>query len=117
MSRNPKAEPVWIVNVAVPGGGNNLILEPDEAIRYNVDPDAYAAEHFGLTKREYLQWIDLDGAPLCGHRTRGGDLCRNLTGGSQLRATVWKERHRKSFCTAHGGEPTAVRGRRAIPSR
>jgi hypothetical protein len=92
MSRNSRAEPVWITNVAVPGGGNQ---------RYNADPDAFAGQHFGLSKIEYLQWIDLDGAPLCCHRTKGGDLCRNMTGGYQLRAAKWKSRHRKLACTSH----------------
>jgi hypothetical protein len=101
MSRNSQAQPVWITNVAVPGGGNQLLLNADEAARYNADPDGFAGEHFGLSKIEYLQWVDLEGAPLCGHRTKSGDLCRNMTGGYQLRAREWKSRHRKLFCTAH----------------
>lgn len=51
-------------------------------------PDAtrgVVGELFGLTKVEYLQWVDLDGAPLCGHRTAGGNLSRNMTGGFRLR--------------------------------
>ena len=78
MGRNSPAEQVWRTDVAVPGGGNTLYLNDEEADRYNADPDAYAASHFGLSKIEYLQWIDLEGAPLCGHRTKGGDLCRNI---------------------------------------
>jgi hypothetical protein len=101
MSRNPKAEPIWIANVYVPGGGHDIYMNEEDADRYNADPDAYAAQHFGLTKIEYLQWIDLDGAPLCGHRTAGGDLCRNMTGGSQLKASKWKARHRKFYCASH----------------
>lgn len=112
MSRNTQAEPVWLVNVAVPPGGRTLYLSTEEAERYNADPDAFAAAHFGLSKREYLEWLGLEGAPLCGHRTKGGDLCRNMTGGYQLRAAEWKARHRKLCCTAHGGEPSDVRRRR-----
>lgn len=105
MGRNSLAEQVWRTNIAVPGGGNTLYLDNEEAEHYNADPDAFAASHFGLSKIEYLQWVDLDGAPLCGHRTKGGDLCRNMTGGYQLRALEWKARHRKLFCTSHRGEP------------
>jgi hypothetical protein len=101
MSRNAPAEQIWIANVVVPGGGNDIYFDEQEAHKYNADPDGYAARHFGLTKIEYLQWIDLDGAPLCGHRTAGGDLCRNLTGGNQLRASEWKARHRKFRCATH----------------
>ena len=106
MSRNSPAESVWRVNIAVPGGGNTIFLDREEAGRYNADPDAYAASHFGLSKIEYLQWVDLDGAPLCGHRTKGGDLCRNMTGGYQLGAAEWQGLHRKLFCTSHGGNPS-----------
>ncbi|MGM5027701.1 hypothetical protein AB8B02_15885 [Tardiphaga sp. 862_B3_N4_1] len=105
MSRNSQAKPIWQTNIAVPGGGNFLYLDNEKAERYNADPDAYAADHFGLSKIEYMQWIDLDGAPLCGHRTKKGDLCRNMTGGYQLRAGEWQKRHRRLFCASHGGEP------------
>ena len=113
MSRNSPAERVWRTNIAVPGGGNTLYLDSEEAERYDADPDTYAASHFGLSKIEYLQWVDLEGAPLCGHRTKGGDLCRNMTGGYQLHAADWQKRHRKLFCTSHGGEPAQKETRRA----
>lgn len=102
MSRNSKVEAIWVANVAVPGGGNTIfITTPEEAAHYNADPDAYAAEHFGLSKIDYLQWIDTDGAALCGHRTKGGDLCRNLVSRIQLGAKEWKAKHRKALCTTH----------------
>lgn len=104
MSRNPKAEPIWTVNVVTVWGGKQLYLEEDEAAEFNADPDAGAAKQIGLTKREYLQWLDLEGAPLCGHRAKGGDLCRNLAGKIQLEPKDWKARHRKLRCTAHGGK-------------
>jgi hypothetical protein len=101
VSKNKPASAVWIAEIAIPGGWNQLILSEAEARNYDTDPDLYAARHFGLTKIEYLQWIDLDGAPLCSHRTRGGDLCKNNTGGYQLEAKEWKARHRKIRCAAH----------------
>jgi hypothetical protein len=105
MGRNSPAEQIWRANVAVPGGGSTLFFNREEAERYNADPDAYAASHFGLSKIEYLQWVELEGAPLCGQRTKGGDPCRNMTGGYQLDAAEWQARHRKLYCTSHGGEP------------
>jgi hypothetical protein len=91
-----------LASIAVPGGWQDQSFPLKDVAAYNADPDGYAASLLGLTKIEYLEWVDLDGAPLCGHRTQGGDLCRNLTGGSQLRAPEWKKRHRKLFCHAHG---------------
>jgi hypothetical protein len=83
MSRNRPAE-FALVNIAVPGGWQDQSFPLEDVAVYNADPDGYAANLLRLTKMEYLEWLDLDGAPLCGHRTQGGDLCRNLTGGSQL---------------------------------
>ncbi len=102
MSGNSKSEAIWTANVAVPGGGNTIYFESrEEAKTYDADPDAFAAKHFGLTKIEYLQWVDTDGAALCSHRTKGGDLCRNLISRIQLSAKQWKARHRKALCTTH----------------
>jgi hypothetical protein len=61
MGRNSPAEQVWHTNIAVPGVGNTLYLDDEEAERYNADPDAYAASQFGLSKIEYLQWVELEG--------------------------------------------------------
>jgi hypothetical protein len=49
-------------------------------------------------------------------RAQGGDLCHNLTGGSQLRAPEWKERHRKRFCHVHGGDKVVPTGFLLPPS-
>jgi hypothetical protein len=97
------------VNIAIPGGRVNIELDDAQAAEYNTDPDAYAARHLGLTKFEYVLWVDLDGAPLCGARTQGGDLCRNaVPGGVQLPASEWKARHRKDFCATHARDDTAA---------
>lgn len=79
-------------------------MDPDKAAHFNADPDDGAAAYFGLTKIQYLQWIDTDGTPLCGHRTGGGDLCRNPIGRSQMRSDQWIDRHRKGICSAHARE-------------
>lgn len=101
MSRNKPAAITWRAQVAVPGGCRTFYLDESEASQFNADPDLYAAEMHDLTKFEYLQWIDLDGAPLCGHRTKGGDLCRNIIGSIQQKAARWKTMHRKQHCTVH----------------
>jgi hypothetical protein len=102
MSRNKLATPTWRIEIAVPGGCHTFYLDASEVAQFNADPDLYAAEMHDLTKVEYLQWIDLDGVPLCGHRTRGGDLCRNIIGPSQQKAAKWKTVHRKGRCAVHG---------------
>ena len=64
--RNSKAKAVWLVDVGLPGGGNTLFLKAEEAHHRNID--AHAGKHFGLSKLEYLHWLRLDSAPLCGYR-------------------------------------------------
>src|ERR1700735_3211097 len=101
MSRNSQAESIWTVNVITVWGGEQLYLSEDEAKRYNANPDAFAAKHFGLSTIEYYQWLDTEGSPLCSHRTAGGDVCRNRTGGFQLVPNNWKAKHRKRLCASH----------------
>lgn len=101
MSRNKPAEPVWVANVITVWGGENIFMSKDEAAAYEADRDAYAALRMGLSKIDYYQWLDTQGAPLCRHRTKGGDMCRNLTGGQQLVPNHWKSLHRKLLCKAH----------------
>lgn len=100
-SRNKKCEPKWMAEIAIPGGNWTIFLSEQEAIDYNADPDGYAAALHGLTKIEYLQWVDLDGAPLCSHRSKDGDLCPNSTGQIQLGAAEWKALHRNVRCAVH----------------
>ena len=111
MSRNRPATPIWTATIDIPGGARELVLTEAEAHRYNADPDGYAASTCGLTKREYLEWVELDGVPLCAHRTSTGDLCRNPVGMSQFDADGWKARHRQELCHIHGGRRNAATGR------
>jgi hypothetical protein len=91
------------VGMCVPGGHCGLQLDAGELAEWNADPDAYAAAYNGLSKFEYLQWIDLDGMPLCGHRNKGGDLCGTIIGPMQMNAHEWKAVHRIECCPVHGG--------------
>jgi hypothetical protein len=95
---------MWLAYIAIPAGTETIRFDDvREVDSYNADPDLYAAAMHGLSKIEYLQWVDLDGAPLCGHRTRTGDLCRHVIGRVQLGAQEWLATHRKGRCPAHGG--------------
>lgn len=101
MSRNEPADQIWHANIITVWGGQDLFMSNDEAAQYAADADAYAAKRMGLSKIEYLQWLDTEGAPLCLHRTANGDLCKNRTGGYQLTPAHWKSLHRKLHCAAH----------------
>lgn len=105
---NPSAPDIeTIVSVCIlrPGGGETVILDDDEMIAYIRDPDGWAANYYGLSKVDYIEWTTLDGAAMCRGRTANGDPCRNLTGGSQLEASDWKAAHRKKACKIHSRQP------------
>lgn len=101
MSINDPSQIHYIANVRVPGGANNISLDEADLQRYRADPDGFAAEQFGLSKIEYIEWVELDGTPLCSHRTKTGDLCRNATSRVQQSASAWKAAHRKLQCSSH----------------
>jgi len=63
MSINDPSQIHYIANVRVPGGANNISLDENEVQRYRTDPDGFVAETFGLSKLEYIEWVELDGTP------------------------------------------------------
>jgi hypothetical protein len=110
--RTPRQYPeipvmVFEPSVTTPWGDEPIWgLGPDDAAAFNEDPDAYAARHFGMTKVEYVDWIDGGGSPLCGCRTRSGALCRNPVGaGGQLQPDDFRAHHRMFACSVHRGMP------------
>jgi hypothetical protein len=92
----------YIHSLTHPCGGESLYLDLEEAKAYNADPDGFAAKHFGFTSAdEYREWIETQGAALCGARTRSGKLCSNFVSRIQLNPGEWKARHRQIACHAH----------------
>ena len=85
-----------------PGGGETLYLDLEEAETYNADPDLYAAAHFGfLSAEQYREWINTDGAALCGERTTSGRMCKRTVSRFQLTPNEWMDRHRRVACSMH----------------
>lgn len=78
-------------------------LPINQVDKFNADPDSYVAKHVGLTKSDYLEWVRLDGAPLCAGQTKNGQDCKNLIGHIQMSANEWFNTHREGYCKAHGG--------------
>jgi hypothetical protein len=97
------------VRVDRPAGGKCVDLPTtEEIVRFRADPDAFAGEHFGLTKDQYREWVAFDGTALCGERTKSGDLCGNAVSIEQMAADHWKVHHRQRVCESHGGPPPAA---------
>jgi hypothetical protein len=99
---NRAARPLYYACIRTVWGGESIYLNKEEAEQYNADPDDYAARHFGISKREYREWIECGGTALCSQRTRAGKLCKNSVGG-ELQPDKWKRLHRTAVCHCHGG--------------
>ena len=85
------------------GVPRTLHLDQDELAEYLADPDLFAAEYLGLTIDQYREWIALEGAALCGERTKAGHPCRSVVKYCDDPAE-WLELHRSVACVNHGGE-------------
>lgn len=94
----------FIVDVPAPGGNMSLILRSEEVPRFVTDRDQGIADHLGVLKSQYLDWLDTEGLPRCGATTAKGERCRNpISGGIQRPLEVWLKED-GGFCTVHGGE-------------
>lgn len=94
--------PVWWVAIssAHDMGSDDLMLNRAQAEEYNKDPDAFSAKHIGITKQQYLDWVEHGpelqcvGTTKAGKRCQRGDLCM---GGVK----DWVEMSERYLCPSH----------------
>ncbi len=94
-------DPVVHIALAHPFGGEAIAISLRDLEKYNNDPDGYAAKHFGLTRDEYKEWIELDGKPRCGAQTRAGQFCKSALSGMMGDSREWLGIHRQEYCRSH----------------
>ncbi len=96
----------FIANIPVPGGGHTMCIKPQDLPAFVRDRDQWAADTMGVSKAQYLDWVETDGTPRCGATTKSGHRCRNLvSGGIQRSLREWL-RLEGGYCAVHGGEPS-----------
>lgn len=84
-----------------------IVLEPREVPAFVRDPEQGVADHFGVLKSQYLDWLATDGQPRCGSRTAKGERCRyHVSGGIRRSLEDWLHED-GGFCAVHGGEARA----------
>lgn len=84
--------------------GKELRLNRDELVKYLEDPEAFAANHFGLSVEQYREWFWTKGVMLCAAKTTKGAQCKHEVLSQGMPPNVWlnyKEKQR--FCTYHEG--------------
>jgi hypothetical protein len=97
-------------DIPAPTGNVSEWLEPDDVPDFIHDRGAWFAKKHGVTKEDYLGWLEADGLPRCGATTGKGTRCRNpVSGGSQRGLLDWLNEE-AGFCTVHGGESSKEAG-------
>jgi hypothetical protein len=85
-------------------GADTLFLEPEDVPAFITDKLQFAATRYGVTKEQYIDWLETFGAARCGARTARGTRCKNVVSGNmQLPIREWLRRD-GGFCAVHGGE-------------
>lgn len=94
----------FAANIAVPGGGTNIFLKPDEVEDFVNDKETYAAKCYGVSKELYLEWVASDGTVQCSANNKSGGRCKNMVSGAiQQDIEDWLKM-RGGYCAVHGGE-------------
>jgi hypothetical protein len=91
------------ISVRWVGGHTTIAISPDELAAYNADPDGFVAGYFGLRPDQYTEYMEVDGAPLCGATTKKGAPCSVMLGPVQMDIGSWLSLHREQYCKSHGG--------------
>jgi hypothetical protein len=98
--------------IAVPdtGGQMDYFATPEDLMMLADDETALYAKAHGVTRSEYLDWVDDLFCAHCASPTRSGRPCRNVVlGGFTVSAQRWLELQ-GSYCAVHGeGVGTGVR--------
>ena len=91
------------VSIVWSGGSERVTLNPDEIRAYLEDPDAGAGRSAGVSREDYLAWLESDGFVRCDAVTRAGTRCqKGRFGFYGENPQGWLERLRRgTYCTVH----------------
>lgn len=76
--------------------------EPQELISFIEDPVKLYADHYGVSKAQYLSWANEEFSVHCAGETSKGKQCKNIVkGGSNIEPRKWVEMQGE-YCMVHG---------------
>jgi len=94
--------PTWWISLSAGRsmGSDYVMLNRAQAEEYNKDPNAYAARHAGVSKHDYLDWLENGPFVRCLANTKSGKRCRH---GDACMGGVkdWVEMQGNYFCFVH----------------
>lgn len=86
-----------------PGGNTTLTLNKDEIVLYAADPVGFLAQHYCVTRDEYLGWHQAGYNVQCGGTTAKGHRCKaTAVGLTQLYSPKQWAGSQGSYCVLHG---------------
>ncbi|WP_139093443.1 hypothetical protein [Delftia sp. JD2] len=86
-----------------PHGQATVPLSSQEVIRYVADPVGYLAEHYRVSREDYLAWHRSGYKVVCAGFTKSGKPCKAIVTGLSMVGSpeVWVK-GRGSRCAIHG---------------
>lgn len=93
------------VSILWGGGTETVTMTPDDLRVYIEDPDLGAARAAGVSREDYLVWLETEGFVQCDAVTRAGARCKNGRFGHYAEDPAqWLQRRKRGgYCTTHGG--------------
>ncbi len=87
-----------------PCGSETVLLTYSDVEKFIDDPEGFVAAQKGVSRDDYLGWLESQGTPRCGALTKKGTRCKNwVSGGMQMRIGEWMNSN-GGYCAVHGGE-------------
>lgn len=74
-----------------PWGGQQEPLRIDDIQKYRDNYREFCADHHGLSLEQFEHWMETDGTPRCGEKTKRGKRCKKPCGRSHSPAKQWLE--------------------------
>jgi hypothetical protein len=82
-------------------GQRTIFLSAEQLMKYIADPPAYLAQHYGVTRQQYLDWHQSDYSVKCCAKTSAGKPCKMIVdGGSGVNPEAWVALQ-GSYCHFH----------------
>lgn len=91
----------FALNVPHVAGGQSCLVSPDQLIALMNDPVGLYARIYGVSRSDYLAWMESEGHLRCSAKTASARRCKNIVPrGHQLPAQQWAARQGE-YCHVH----------------
>ena len=80
----------FTITVPIPQGYQQVLLKKDQVLEYLADKYSVLAKCYGVSRSEYVTWLDQDMSVQCCATTVKGKRCKNvITGGLHVSVEQW----------------------------